>query len=340
MQLLIFQAILYSLVLGLAIAPLSIRLARRLGLLDNPAASSHKIHAVATPRAGGITLVVATLLIGALMGVLSQPSIRAILLSSLVVFAFGIVDDIRPLNAFPKLIGQIIAAVLLMLGGVYVQFLHYPIADLALTLFWMVGVTNAYNLVDSMDGLAVGLAIFASGFFLLATLDVNQLGLTIFAAILLGACAAVSYYNITPARLFLGDSGAQVLGFWLAALGIIYTPNRDVPQLSSWFVPILFMLVPIFDTTLVTVSRLRRRVPIYEARLDHTYHRIVAMGMPPLQAVFTIHLASVVCSCVALIALELPPLWANTVFVVMLLAAFAVLTWLGSLQTPQVEGRG
>jgi UDP-GlcNAc:undecaprenyl-phosphate GlcNAc-1-phosphate transferase len=119
-----------------------------------------------------------------------------------------------------------------------------------------------------------------------------------------------------------------LLGFWLASLGIIYMPAPSVPQLSSWFVPILLMIVPILDTTLVTTSRLRSGLPFYRANRDHTYHRLVAMGVAPMHAVVIVLLASAVAGCLAFIALALPPIWANSLFVAAVLAGFAAILWL------------
>jgi UDP-GlcNAc:undecaprenyl-phosphate GlcNAc-1-phosphate transferase len=182
-----------------------------------------------------------------------------------------------------------------------------------MTIFWIVGITNAFNLVDSMDGLVVGLAAIASTFFLFVTIDAGQLHLTYLSALLLGSCIGLFYYNATPARTFLGDSGAQFLGFMLATLAMAYTPP-GLPQPSSWFVPILLLGVPIFDTTLVVVSRLRRGDPIYKAGQDHVYHRLTQLGMSPTQSVTTMHVAALLIGCLAFVALQLPPVQANLLF--------------------------
>ncbi len=118
--------------------------------------------------------------------------------------------------------------------------------------------------------------------------------------------------------MFLGDSGAQTLGFLLSVLAIYYNPI-DSFQASSYLVPILLVGVPIFDTTLVTISRMRRRTPFYKGNRDHTYHRLVALGLDPSRAVYTMHLAALVLDCMAFIAVSLPPIWANGVLVMALL---------------------
>jgi len=166
-----------------------------------------------------------------------------------------------------------------------------------------------------MDGLALGLAAVASAFFMLVTLDAAQPELAALSAILLGAVAGTLFYNVTPAKLFLGDSGAQVLGFLLAALGIAYTPGQaGLPQELTWFLPIVVLGVPIFDTTLVVVSRLRRRQPIYHAGLDHTYHRLVALGLDPSRSVMGMQLVAMLLALTAFVTMDAPVALANAIF--------------------------
>jgi UDP-GlcNAc:undecaprenyl-phosphate GlcNAc-1-phosphate transferase len=175
-----------------------------------------------------------------------------------------------------------------------------------------------------MDGLVVGLAAIASTFFLFVTIDAGQLHLTYLSALLLGSCIGLFYYNTTPARTFLGDSGAQFLGFMLATLAMAYTPP-GLPQPSSWFVPILLLGVPIFDTTLVVVSRLRRGDPIYKAGQDHVYHRLTQLGMSPVQAVTAMHVVALLIGCLAFVALQMPPVPANLLFGLALLCGLIAL---------------
>ena len=184
-----------------------------------------------------MALLIAGLAAGALTGFLWDHQIRSIFLAGLIIFSFGAFDDARGMNAATKLLGQGLATAALIQGGVVVQILHTPIADTALTVLWVVGLTNAYNLIDSMDGEALGLAGLAAGFLMLAMIAAGQEPPALFGAAMIGACGGLLYYNITPARLFLGNSGSQLLGFWLAALGMVFTPAPSVPQLSSWFAP-------------------------------------------------------------------------------------------------------
>lgn len=324
----ILLPILLGMLLSLLIAPACIRVASRFGIIDEPGRLPHKIHTVPTPAAGGMVLLVTILVAGTLTGALWQQPLRSVVLGSLIIFSIGLWDDIRGVGAITKVAGQFLAALVLLQGGVAIQMLHTPLADTALTLFWVIGITNAYNLVDSMDGEALGLAGLAAAFLMLATASTGQEGPAVLSAVLVGACGGLLYHNIAPARLFLGDSGSELLGFWLAALGIVFTPARSVPQLSSWFVPILVMIVPILDTTLVTLSRLRSRVPFYQGNRDHTYHRLTAMGIAPQRAILIIHLTSAAAGCLAFIALALPPLWANAIFAMAVTLGMAAVVWL------------
>ena len=280
------------------------------------------------PKAGGLAIGLAIVLINLLSGNFQSVTIRAILLASIIIFTFGLWDDVHRLSPQWKLVGQILGTIILISQGVQIRMLgSMTVLNIALTLLWTIGITNAFNLVDSMDGLAVGLAAIASAFFMLVTVDAGQPSLTLLSAIVLGSSIGMLYFNTLPARTFLGDSGAQFIGFILAALAIAYTPP-GLPQPSSWFVPILLLSVPIFDTSLVIISRLKKRKAVYQAGLDHTYHRLVNLGLPSSRAVLTMHLSAILSGCLAFMALPLPPLWANAIFISALLIGLFLLFWL------------
>jgi UDP-GlcNAc:undecaprenyl-phosphate/decaprenyl-phosphate GlcNAc-1-phosphate transferase len=313
MTLLSFQNIFMAAILSLAVAPLTQILARRFGLVDIPNREPHKQHQLAVPIAGGLVLVFTVIVLSLFQGLWASQTVRALLVSSLLLFLFGFWDDVKGLTPVVKLIGQILGALLLIALGVQVRMLPQNWINIALTLLWVVGITNAYNFVDSMDGLAIGLGAQAAAFFMLVTFDSGQTDLSQLSAILLGACIGCFFFNSSPARFFMGDSGSQFLGFLLAALAIAYNPP-GFEQLASWYVPILLMGVPIFDITLVVYSRMRHHQPIYKASRDHSYHRLVSMGMSSNRAVLTMHITAVLLGCLAFVALGLPPLTANLVF--------------------------
>jgi UDP-GlcNAc:undecaprenyl-phosphate GlcNAc-1-phosphate transferase len=318
-------ALLISLTLVLILAWVSIRVAWRVNLIDHPGSAPHKLHVHDTPLAGGIAIILTLLVSELLVGTLFDPHVRVALLAVIPVFLFGLWDDYRVLSPPLKLLGQIIAAVILIFGGVYIRIFESPefffsgagplylYLDWLLTILWVVGITNAYNFVDSMDGLAVGLGGMAAVFFILLTLDAGQPTLAQHSALIVGVCMGLYFYNAPPALLFLGDSGAQSLGLILSALAIGYRPEGAF-QTSSWLVPVMLFAVPIFDTILVVVSRLRRNRPIYAAGRDHTYHRLLVLVESPNRAVLVMQMSAFGFNCLAFLGLNQPPLLANTIF--------------------------
>jgi UDP-GlcNAc:undecaprenyl-phosphate GlcNAc-1-phosphate transferase len=330
----LFKVIASGVMAAVILSPLAIWITRRTGLLDIPGAAAHKQHARPTPLAGGIAIALSALALTTIFHLWQKP-FSNLLAATAIVFAFGILDDIRGLSVPLKFIGQILASVVLTASGVSVNFLLglsipflspglITVLDWVITIFWLVGVANAINLIDSMDGLAVGISGIAFAFFMGMTSVAEQSTLARFSGIFFGISIGLYFYNISPARLFLGDSGSQTLGFILAAVGILYSPH-NLPQASSWFVPIMVLGMPIFDTALVVTARLFHRRPIFHADRAHTYHRLVILGWDSDRAVLVIHIASLTLNFLALIALSLVPWQANLVFGLVVVVGIALL---------------
>jgi UDP-GlcNAc:undecaprenyl-phosphate GlcNAc-1-phosphate transferase len=335
----ILKIVTSGVLVALALGPVAIWIARRVGLLDVPGAAAHKQHERPTPLAGGIVLAMSVVMLVTIFRLWQNPY-SGLLVATAIIFVFGLWDDARGLNALKKLIGQILASVVLIASGVSVEFLSglsipsinpsvLTVTNWIITILWLVGIANAINLIDSMDGLALGISIIAFIFFVGMALVAQQNTLAQFGGIFLGICLGLYVYNISPARLFLGDSGAQTLGFVLASVAMLYTPH-DLPQASTWFVPIMVLGVPIFDTTLVVVSRLRSHRPIFQADRAHTFHRLVALGLDPGRAVLTVHIASLALNFLAFMALSLIPWQANLVFGLVVVTGIALLVFLES----------
>jgi UDP-GlcNAc:undecaprenyl-phosphate/decaprenyl-phosphate GlcNAc-1-phosphate transferase len=259
-------------------------------------------------------------------------AIRAAISSASIVFVFGLLDDYRRQPVAIKFVGQLLAVGVLIFQGIYIRVFESPefFINIAepydrylgwfVTILWVVGITNAFNFVDSMDGLAVGLGAVAAGFFMIMAYDANQSLLAVQFALIVGICSGLYFFNTSPAIYFLGDSGAQTLGFIMAVLAIVYTPV-GAHQASSYLVPLMVLGLPIFDTSLVVLSRLRRGKHIYQAGLDHTYHRLIALGADPSRAVLTMQFSAVMLGSLAFISLYLVPFWANIILLVSLAAA-------------------
>jgi len=318
----IFQGAALGLVLSLIASLLAIAFARKTGLMDVPGREPHKQHSQSTPVAGGIALLL-VFIIGWLANIKEFGDLWKVAVPTLIIFGVGLWDDYRRIRFWIKLVVEMIAVGILISFGIQVHasqvlFTSLPPMlasglDILITMLWLVGMTNAYNFIDSMDGLATGIAVIASIFLAFTSLFSGQLALAHFMAFLAAASYGLNFFNAYPARLFLGDSGALSLGFLLATTSMLYNP-RVFPQPSSWFVPLMILGLPIFDLCLVIVSRLRRKQPIYKADRAHTYHRLVMLGLPPSQAVSVLHMISLLLGCLAFVALNQAPLIANIIF--------------------------
>ncbi len=291
-----------ALLFAIAGTPLARRLAPRLGVMDQP--SPRKIHTKAMPRLGGAAIYLAfivALLLFENRHYISQ--LVSILLGATLISFCGFWDDRWGMRPLLKLgVGQPLAALILIASGVRVSFLPHPVLNILVTIIWVVGITSALNLLDNMDGLSAGVATIASAFFLLLAAMSGQYLVGSLAAALLGACLGFLFYNFNPASIFMGDGGSLFIGFVLAAVGIkLRFPGRL--DIVTWMIPVLVLGVPIFDTTLVVVSRLRRGLnPVTHPGKDHFSHRLVAMGFSQREAVMAIYL---ICGALGVLAVFL-----------------------------------
>jgi len=274
-------------VLAIGGTPLFRRLAYKLGILDIP--NTRKVHSRPVPLTGGIAIYVAFIVALVLFG--GRAHIReiiGIILGATLCSFLGLWDDRYDLKAGIKLVGQIAAAMILILSGVQVQAMPNNILNIAVTLLWVVGITNAMNLLDNMDGLCGGVGAVAAAFFLLMAAMSGQYLVGALAGALLGAAIGFLFYNVNPASIFMGDTGALFLGFMLAAVGIKLRFPDNV-QFVTWMVPIMVLGVPIFDTSLVFIARLRRGAnPLTTPGKDHVSHRLVHAGFTRREAVMII----------------------------------------------------
>ena len=280
-----------ALVFAIGTTPLARYLALRTGLVDQP--SARKVHQSPIPLLGGAAMYSAFLLALILFADrFYVPQMIGIVVGATWVSFLGLWDDRVSLRALWKLLGQILGALILVATGVTVDLVPDPLINLAITLCWIIGITNALNFLDNMDGLSGGVAAIASTFFLLIAALNGQYLVGSLSAALLGASIGFLIYNFNPARIFMGDTGSLFLGFLLAALGIKLR-FLNLPVIATWFIPILVLGLPIFDTTLVFISRLRRRRnPFTTAGTDHLSHRLVARGLTPREAVLTLYLVA------------------------------------------------
>ena len=205
----LFPLILGASALSFGITPLILRLARQVKLVDEPGSAPHKIHENAVPLGGGLVIAMSVMIVSTTAGSHFFSVLLPILCAGVIILLWGLLDDRYNLKPLLKLSGQLFAVIILMALGLRVRLTGWIWIDGGITILWLVGLTNAFNFVDSMDGLALGLAGIAAAFFMLVTIDSQQPELAQLSAILLGAAVGLFFYNASPARVFLGDSGAQ-----------------------------------------------------------------------------------------------------------------------------------
>ncbi len=271
------------------LTPLAQALARRWGFLDRPGGRKSHAHPIPLLGGGAIYLAIVAALLAAGRPFLRQTA--ALLTGATLVALLGLVDDRRALSPGLKFGGQTVAAALVLWSGIRVQIFPWTALNVFVTLLWIVGVTNAFNLLDNMDGLSAGTAAICAAFFLLLAAGSGQFLVGALSAALLGASLGFLLYNFNPAQIFMGDAGSLLIGFLLAVIGIkLRFPN--LPTRVSWLLPVLVLGVPLFDTALVTISRLRRGRSPFLGGQDHLSHRLLLLGLSRREAVLVLYLAS------------------------------------------------
>lgn len=277
-----------ALIIAIGGTPLVRYAALQLGIIDQP--SARKIHRAPVPLMGGAAIYVAFIAALTLWGERSYVNeVVGIFVGATLVSLVGALDDSRGVGSYFKLLFQVVAACILVFSGVQVR-LFDGFLDVILTLFWVVGVTNAFNLLDNMDGLSSGVATISAAFFTLLAAMSDQYLVGTLAAALCGACIGFLVYNWNPARVFMGDTGSLFLGFLLAAVGIKLRFPANTASIT-WMIPILVLALPVFDTGLVFISRLRRgKNPLTTAGKDHVSHRLALRTGSQREAVLLCYL--------------------------------------------------
>ena len=289
------------------------QLAIRVGMVDRP--GPRKVHLEPMPLLGGLAIYCAVL-IALLVSLDGKAMVQVIgaFAGATLVGVVGVMDDRGLLHHQVKLFGAMpAAAVILMATGTQAQVFSFvwpgqlsDWADVILTLFWVVGITAAFSILDHMDGLCAGAAALASFFFAVLALASGQPLVLTLAAAVLGAAAGFLRWNFNPAKIFMGDGGAMFLGFLMAALALQLRPAMHAGRQYAWMVPILVLGVPVFDTLLISISRSRRGfIPFTTPGKDHTAHRLSNVLGSHRRAVLALYALGVISGLLALAATRL-----------------------------------
>lgn len=280
-------------VLSLFLTPWVAQLARRIGAIDQP--NQRKVHKEPTPRLGGLAVFVAFILTVLLTQPLSR-ELLGLLVGAGIIAGIGILDDTRGLSARVKLLGQVLAATAVIPFGLQVHFVTDPLHGgmlflgwwgIPLTIFWLVAVTNALNLIDGLDGLASGTAIIAAVTMAVVAWTDGQTASMAVAAILAASTLGFLRYNFHPARVFLGDTGSMLLGFVLAGTAIMGMAKSATA--ISVLVPIVVLGIPLFDTAFAILRRARSHRPIFYPDKGHLHHRLLGIGLSHRSAVLAVY---------------------------------------------------
>jgi len=289
-----------ALLLTLVLTPACRALCTRLGFVDHP--DLRKLHRAPIPRAGGVAIflgyaaALALFRFSPLWAAYSFPwaplSVRALLPAVLIAFATGLLDDIFGLKPWMKILGQVLAAALACYAGVQIHGIagHSFAAAwwyIPLTVFWLVGCSNAFNLIDGLDGLATGVGLFATATAFLSALISGNLALAFVTAPLLGALLGFLPYNFSPASIFMGDCGSMTVGFLLGCFGVIW--SQKSATLLGMTAPLIALAIPLLDTALAIARRYLRRQPVFGADRGHIHHRLLKRGFTPRRVAYVFY---------------------------------------------------
>ena len=313
----LFSALL-SFSLALYLTPKVAETALKTGIVDKPD-SSLKTHEKVTPYLGGLVIYVSFILtLG--FTIRFDVEIFAILLSSTIILVLGLIDDIGALSPGVKMLGQLIAVFIIIKGGIYIKLIFLPEwISFILTFLWLLGITNAVNIIDIKDGLATGVIFVASLFLFVISVTNENLLIAVLTITLVGSLLGFLRYNWQPASIYLGDAGSMFIGFMLGALTIngSYTQNNDISALA----PVLLLGVPIFDTVLVSIVRLRKGMSPLLGSPDHFAHRLLKIGWSLNKIVLVSYFVSLILGVTVLIVMSITDVIIATVIV---LAVFTI----------------
>jgi UDP-GlcNAc:undecaprenyl-phosphate GlcNAc-1-phosphate transferase len=320
----ILEVLITSTVISFLVTPIMKVIAVRTGYLDYP--RDNKRHAHSTPLLGGVVIFLAFFI-----GILSQwdiialsqrgSQIVAMLLGVMILLALGLIDDKIGMGPNIKLLGQFLAAMIIYKSGLAITFLGDYYLNLVLTYIWVIGMTNSFNLIDNMNGLAAGMAAIASFCFGIISWINGQGLVSMISFCLCGSCLGFLRYNFPKAEIFMGDAGSLIIGFILSSIALFGNWKSD-GFLTSIAVPLLVLAYPIFDTTLVTIIRLSERRSIFQGGKDHSSHRLALLGLRAKNTVLLIYLT---CFIFGLSAIAVSKVNYRTGMVIIFLAAASLL---------------
>ena len=329
----VFGAFLIAILISYGFTPFARQVAFKIRLLDHP--HSNKSHAHPTPLLGGLVMY-AAFFAAIFFTTNANTHIWGILAGSTFLVILGMIDDKLGMMPTMKLSGQVLAAFLAYKMGIRVITFEDYYVSMFFTIFWIVGITNAFNLLDNLNGLSSGIAGISALFIGIMALVNSQIYIAILAFALAGACFGFLKHNFPKAKIFMGDSGSMFLGFTLACLTILGSWETDKISVSL-SIPMLVLGYPIFDTTLVTFLRLKEKRPIFIGGTDHSSHILASLGLKKTRAVLIAYVVSVFLGCSAFLVSILPIRFAITVLMIAIVVMLSIGFYLVSKRTKSAK---
>ncbi|MEN2767366.1 glycosyltransferase family 4 protein [Ornithinibacillus xuwenensis] len=318
---------LITMIISLIMTPLLIKLNKRLNITDKP--DQRKVHKEPIPTMGGLAIFI-SFLAGLLILNPTSDYHLAIIMGAFIIIVLGIMDDMYNLSPRIKFMAQIAVAVMVVFwGGLQVEFINLPfggqvefgVLSSLITIFWIVGVTNAINLIDGLDGLAAGISSIALGTIAVMAIIMGEVYVGTMALILLFSTLGFLRYNFYPAKIFMGDTGALFLGYMIAVLSLLGFKNITF---ISIIIPIFILGVPISDTLIAMVRRYINKQPISSPDSSHMHHRLISVGFTHKQTVLFMYALSSMFS-LAAILFSMTTVWGSVLITVTILLTLQVL---------------
>ena len=295
--------IVFSMIVSLILTPIVIAVSKKLDIVDRP--NFRKIHTKPISMLGGSAILL-SFFIGIWLGAPIEREIKPLLLGAIVIYLVGLFDDLYDLKPILKLIGQVIAASIVVFYGVTIDFISIPIGptihfgwlSIPITIFWIVAITNAINLIDGLDGLAAGVSTIALVTIAFIAILQGNIFIIMICSVLIGSLLGFLVFNFHPAKIFLGDSGALLLGFIIGFLSLLGFKNITF---ISLFFPIVILAVPFIDTLFAMIRRVKRGQHIMQADKSHLHHKLLDLGYTHRQTVTLIYAMAIMFSVVSII---------------------------------------
>lgn len=338
-----------ALTIALVATPLMRVLAMKINAVDHP--DARKVHSQPIPYLGGLAIYLAFVIsalsaYGLFLGIQNHPSLYALLMACLIIVALGLYDDLRGSSARIKFFSQTVAALVVIHAGIRIEVINIPLFDhielgiwaWPVTCLWLVGLCNAVNLIDGLDGLAAGVCMFAVLSIFASSIRWGGSEVSLLCSALVGSLLGFLRYNFHPARIFMGDTGALLLGFLLGVMSIL-SASKSTSGVAI-LIPITAMGIPILDTIAAISRRLRKHRRIFLADREHLHHRLLHIGLSHRQAVILIYLASLYLGIISFAMTFLPSHPRSILFGILLVSGTLILRRWSRLYKASVDDKG